>query len=171
MPIELTCICGKRLRVADEFANRQGQCPVCGDLLQIPGPDPTMTASSPESSQAVTDDRGLDELFGPGAFENAVTPAAKSAPDMLNKTGGDLQEDDNSRLTVVGYVLTLITVAIIFGVAIPIVRWRDPATGRHLPRMIAIVSPLMIGAAFNGLATLLLRIIGLKVWSKKDKDA
>jgi hypothetical protein len=36
MPIDLSCPCGKRLRVAEEHAGRQGQCPVCGRLLNIP---------------------------------------------------------------------------------------------------------------------------------------
>lgn len=36
MPIDLTCSCGKLLRVADEAAGRQGRCPVCGALLEIP---------------------------------------------------------------------------------------------------------------------------------------
>jgi hypothetical protein len=38
MPIDLTCSCGKRLRVADEYAGQQGQCPVCGRALAIPDP-------------------------------------------------------------------------------------------------------------------------------------
>lgn len=36
MPIDLTCSCGKQLRVADEHAGRQGRCPICGAVLDIP---------------------------------------------------------------------------------------------------------------------------------------
>src|SRR5437762_6140151 len=34
--MNLTCECGKLLRVPDDFAGRQGQCPGCGHLLGIP---------------------------------------------------------------------------------------------------------------------------------------
>src|SRR4051812_19661440 len=36
MSIAVTCGCGKRLTVADEFAGRSGKCPACGQVLQIP---------------------------------------------------------------------------------------------------------------------------------------
>jgi hypothetical protein len=36
MSIDLTCSCGKRLQVADEYAGRQGRCPVCGRTFEIP---------------------------------------------------------------------------------------------------------------------------------------
>jgi hypothetical protein len=39
MPIDLTCPCGKLLRVRNELAGRQGQCPVCGRVLAIPPAD------------------------------------------------------------------------------------------------------------------------------------
>jgi hypothetical protein len=35
MPIDLTCPCGKRFRVADMYAGQRGQCPTCGLLLDI----------------------------------------------------------------------------------------------------------------------------------------
>jgi hypothetical protein len=64
----------------------------------------------------------------------------------------------------------LLSVAVIFVVAIPIVHWRDPATGRPLPRFIAIFSPFLIGAAFHGVALFFLRLFGLPVWSKREED-
>jgi len=78
--------------------------------------------------------------------------------------------DGNDKLTGVGCVLTLLTVAVIFGVAIPIVQWRDAQTGRPLPRMVAIFAPFLIGAIFNGIGIGLLRLLGLRVWSKSAKD-
>jgi hypothetical protein len=78
--------------------------------------------------------------------------------------------EDNAKLTGVGCVLTLLSVAVIFGLAIPIVRWRDPETGQALPRGVAILAPVLIGAAFHGLGTLLLRLVGLRVWSKSETD-
>jgi hypothetical protein len=84
---------------------------------------------------------------------------------------GAFQEGDNTKLTSVGCVLTLLTAAVIFGVAIPIVRWRDPATGQPLPLTIALFAPFLIGAAFNGIAMLLLRVFGVRVWSTQEKYA
>lgn len=78
--------------------------------------------------------------------------------------------DDNAKLTGVGCVLTLLTVAVIFSVAVPIVRWRDAETGRPLPRTVAILAPFLIGAVFNGLGIGLLRLLGLRIWSKSEKD-
>src|SRR5262245_58496245 len=78
--------------------------------------------------------------------------------------------DDKGKLTGVGCVLTLLTVAVIFGAAIPIVRWRDPQTGQSLPRAVAIFGPLLIGAAFHGMGTGLLWLVGLRTWSQSDGD-
>jgi len=114
MPIELTCSCGKRLRVADEFAGKPGQCPACGGMLRIPDRDATLTASSHESAPAPVADPGLAELFGPGWLENAVTPPAESAADLHDRERVGFKEDDNAKLTGVGCVLTLLTVAVIF---------------------------------------------------------
>src|SRR5262245_44297955 len=83
MPIALTCSCGKRLQVADEFAGKRGQCPVCGGTLQIPERHASATRPSHESAQAVVADAGLDALFGPGRLERAVTPPAESAANLL----------------------------------------------------------------------------------------
>ena len=78
--------------------------------------------------------------------------------------------DDNPKLTGVGCVLTLLTIVVIIGVALPIVQWRDPETGRPLPRAVAIFAPFLIGAAFNGICTVLLRLVGLRLWSTSNRD-
>jgi hypothetical protein len=78
--------------------------------------------------------------------------------------------DDGSKLTRVGCFLTVLSLAVMLGVAVPIVRWRNPETGRPLPRTVAIASPLLIGAAFHGLGMLLLKIVGLPVWTKPETD-
>jgi hypothetical protein len=171
MPIELTCPCGKRLRVAEAFAGQRGQCPACGSLLQIPACDAGVTMTAPEAAPVVAADPGLEALLGPGWLEHAVTPPAAPAPDAHGRKLGSLKEGDNTKLTGVGCVLTLLSVAVTFAVALPIVRWRDPATGQPLPREVAIISPLLIGAAFNGIASLLLKVLGVRVWSKQEKAA
>jgi hypothetical protein len=78
--------------------------------------------------------------------------------------------DKNARLTAIGCIVTMLTVAVILGVAVPIVRWRDPDTGQALPRSIAIFAPFLIGAAFHGIATLMLRLVGLRLWKAPEKD-
>src|SRR5262245_53738483 len=45
MAIALSCPCGKKLEVGDEYAGKRGQCPVCGAILDIPnGDEPVLTA-------------------------------------------------------------------------------------------------------------------------------
>lgn len=79
-------------------------------------------------------------------------------------------DDDKAKLTGVGCVLTLLTVGVIFTVAIPIVQWRDAETGQPMPRALAIIAPFLIGAAFHGIATGLLRLVGLRVEATSEKD-
>jgi hypothetical protein len=78
--------------------------------------------------------------------------------------------EDNTKLTRAGCVVTFLTVVVIFGVAIPIVQWRDADTGQPLPRTVAIVAPFLIGALFYGVCSLLLWLVRLGVWSKEDGE-
>jgi hypothetical protein len=36
MPIDVSCACGRRLRIAEEYAGRQGRCPACGRTFDLP---------------------------------------------------------------------------------------------------------------------------------------
>jgi hypothetical protein len=173
MLIELTCSCGKRFQVSDAFAGTQGQCPACGGRLQIPTRDAAVAGvvtPSDDAAQAAFAAPGLAGPQGPGAPEDAVTPAAGSATDLHHLERGGSADDDKEKLTGVGCVLTLLSVAVIFGVALPIVRWRDPATGQSLPRLIAILAPVLIGAAVHGIGSLVLRLLGLRVLAKRESD-
>jgi hypothetical protein len=76
---------------------------------------------------------------------------------------------NEERLTFVGCVLTTLSLAVTFGAAVPIVMWRD-STGRALPREIAIASPLLIGAAFHGIGSAILWLVGLRVLSRPEKE-
>ena len=80
--------------------------------------------------------------------------------------GNQPNDDSNSRPTVAGCLLLLLSLAVIPGVAIPIVTWRDPDSGRPLPRLIAIVTPVLAGAVFFGIGSSILKILGLSVLSK-----
>jgi hypothetical protein len=51
-----------------------------------------------------------------------------------------LGEADKEQLTAAGCVLTVLSLAVLFATAVPIVLWRDSA-GRPLPRYVALVSP------------------------------
>jgi hypothetical protein len=79
-------------------------------------------------------------------------------------------DDDKSKLTLAGCVVPLLTVGVIFGVAIPVVMWRDPVTGRHLSRSIAILGPFLIGAAFFGIVSGLLRLVRIRLWAKPPDE-
>jgi hypothetical protein len=71
--------------------------------------------------------------------------------------------DDNEQLTGVGYVLTLLSVAVIGGSAILLVLY-----GPNLPNEAPFWAPVIIGASFFGISTVLLRLLGLQVWSKPE---
>ncbi len=36
MAINFTCLCGKKLQIADQYAGTKGQCPACGKVVDIP---------------------------------------------------------------------------------------------------------------------------------------
>jgi hypothetical protein len=168
MLIELTCSCGKRLQVSDAFAGRQGQCPACGERLQIPERDATVAGVATSADEAARAVFVAPGLAGPPGAGDAVTPDAGWPVDAHDLERGG-PADDKAKLTVVGCVLTLLSVAVMFGVALPIARWRDPA-GQPLPRIVAILAPVVIGATFHGIWTVLLQLLGLRIWSKPDTD-
>jgi hypothetical protein len=64
----------------------------------------------------------------------------------------------------------LLSVAVVFGVAVPIVRWRDPETGQPLERIVAIITPILIGATIHGIASLFLRFLGFPIWKERETD-
>jgi hypothetical protein len=72
------------------------------------------------------------------------------------------------KLTVDGCVLTTLSFAVTMGSAVTIVLWRD-ANGHPLPRVIALISPLLIGAAFHGIGSAVLWLLGLPVMTKPEK--
>ncbi len=71
MPIEFKCQhCGKQLRTPDNSAGKQGRCPHCQNLMQIP------TASTKQAEQAATDP--FHDVLGP-----TQKPAAAPLQDDL----------------------------------------------------------------------------------------
>jgi hypothetical protein len=83
-------------------------------------------------------------------------------------SGAKSEHADTEKLTVAGCVLTALSFVVVVGTAIPIVLWRDDA-GRPLPRLVAIYLPLLIGAAFHGIGTAILWLVGLRVLTRTEK--
>jgi hypothetical protein len=40
MPIPVQCVCGRSFKAKDEHAGKRGRCPGCGQVLEIPTPEP-----------------------------------------------------------------------------------------------------------------------------------
>jgi hypothetical protein len=94
MPIDLTCPCGKRLRVADSFAGGQGRCPACDRVLEIPEQNPLASGAGPfplEETEAVSSTPGLAGPAESGAPEDAVTALppepSEPLPDQSDEVG------------------------------------------------------------------------------------
>lgn len=71
MSIELTCDCGKRLKVSDRLAGRRGKCPACGRVLQIPA----QARDEPDEGDALA-----AEVEAAKQRRNKPQPAATQAP-------------------------------------------------------------------------------------------
>jgi hypothetical protein len=173
MPIELTCSCGKRLHASDDYSGRQGRCPACGRLLTIPERNEAVAGVVPFSDKAAQAVFAAPELPGPkhaSGSEGAETPSTRSAPETRDGERGDSGIDDNRQLTGLGCVVTLLSVAVVFAVAVPIVRWREPATGQPMPRFVAIISPVLIGATIQAVVSLFLRFLGFPIWKERETD-
>jgi hypothetical protein len=80
-------------------------------------------------------------------------------------------DDKDSKITGAGCILVVIDLAVLFGVALPVVRWRDPASGLPLPKIVAIFIPFLIVAVFNGIAMVGLKLLGIPVLRGPDKTS
>jgi len=86
----------------------------------------------------------------------------------------ELEPDDNNgeQSSVAGCLLMLVCLAVIGGgVALYVVTWRDADSGRPLPRTVAILIPLLAGGLCYGIGTTILRILGLPVYVKPEKES
>src|SRR5262245_46009886 len=83
----------------------------------------------------------------------------------------DPEPDDGRKeqATAAGCLLMVVCLAVIGAVAFYLVTWRDPETGRQLPRKVAIFVPLLAGAACYGIGAAILKILGLPVLMKPEK--
>ena len=72
--------------------------------------------------------------------------------------------------TPAGCLLTVLSLAVIFGLAVPLVTWRDP-DGDPLPKGVAILLPILAGALCYGIGSAVLGFFGLPVLTKSKKPA
>jgi hypothetical protein len=86
-------------------------------------------------------------------------------------TGNQSQDDKNGQTTIAGCLVVILSLAVIGAVAIPVVTWRDPESGRPLPRMVAIVVPVLAGALCCGICTGILKILGISVMAKPKTES
>jgi hypothetical protein len=76
MPIDFFCTqCGKRLRVADEYAGRNAQCPSCAALLTVPAQNPALPVSNPAAPAA---GQAPQAWSGPPSLNTPENPYAAS---------------------------------------------------------------------------------------------
>lgn len=101
-----------------------------------------------------------------GAFSEGEAPLSRGMAETLPAERDDIRVGPP---TAAGCLLLLVSVALIFGLAIPIVTWRDPQSGQPLPRMVAIVLPLLAGALCYAIGTGILKLFGLSTFAKSEK--
>jgi hypothetical protein len=80
--IVLTCDCGRKLQIREEFAGKQGKCPACGQTLDIPAAD------EPAAKLAAT----AEPVLEAEVVEDAQ-PAASPESEPTNHVGDPLPED------------------------------------------------------------------------------
>jgi hypothetical protein len=89
MPIVVSCECGRRLQVREEFAGRRGQCPSCGRTFDLPSATPDPDGAIPTR---VSTDLTAEPVARPAPLpEVEEVPAA--APELRNHAGEPLPRD------------------------------------------------------------------------------
>jgi hypothetical protein len=77
--------------------------------------------------------------------------------------------DEKVKPTAVGCVVTLLSVAVMLGVAYPVVHWLHSLPIQP-PREAVIPAPLLIGAIFYGIVSGFLKLLGVRLWAKGEKE-
>jgi hypothetical protein len=89
MPIVVSCTCGRRLRIGDEYAGREGQCPACGRTFDIPAAEPVEEAVvGPSLSQAVPEEPAAEPAPAPEPQQPQQEPV-----EVRNHGGDPLPSD------------------------------------------------------------------------------
>lgn len=77
--------------------------------------------------------------------------------------------DENAKPTAVGCVVTLLSVAVVLGVAYPVVQWLH-SLPIQLPHEAVVPAPLLLGAIFYGVVSEFLKLLGVRLWAKGKKE-
>jgi hypothetical protein len=142
---EFTCSnCGERVR--------GDVCPRCRAATAIATPE---HAEHAKMTPAASSDVAFSA--GPPAVQPGRDPSAW------------LADDRKSKPTFAGCFLTLLSVAVNFGSAVPIVTWRSSDSGLPLPRMIAIFAPLLAGALCYAVGAAILRLFGMPIFARPTR--
>jgi len=145
--VEITCSnCGERVR--------GDVCPRCRAATAIATPE---HAEHAKMTPAASSDVAFSA--GPPAVQPGRGPS----------TSAWLADDCKSKPTFAGCFLTLLSVAVIFGSAVPIVTWRSSDSGLPLPRMIAIFAPLLAGALCYAVGAAILRLFGMSMFTRPTR--
>jgi len=109
MPIQVTCPCGRSLRLRDELAGLRVKCPECGDAIDVPTASHAERAFLDDDSEVETagspsaDDDSLAELDGNSVMGKPVKSIGNVlVPSMFGTTRLILREhvlvEDTKRL-------------------------------------------------------------------------
>jgi hypothetical protein len=85
MPIIVSCTCGRRLQVQEEYAGQRGQCPGCGHTFDLPGRAPADEAEFPAGASAGEDPAAGNDLLD----EDEARAAAAPAPDSVEQQSAE----------------------------------------------------------------------------------
>jgi hypothetical protein len=90
--IVLSCECGRKLQIKEEFAGQEGQCPSCGRTMVIPSGDDPIDAPLPATTAVEVTEAPPIPNRAP-APEPSASPEASRPVILLNHGGGPLGPD------------------------------------------------------------------------------
>ncbi len=103
MSVQARCNCGYRMELPDEWAGRQGRCPQCGRVLNIPIKRPSAEPSTAKNVPQAELDRSMDsgiDLTGHSVSRPSAAGDFLSRPVLVSILGG-------------GFVLLIIGVTLV----------------------------------------------------------
>jgi hypothetical protein len=91
--IVLSCECGRKLQISDEFAGQEGQCPSCGRTMIIPGGDGSEMNGAADNGFAVVNAVQPEAVVADKSPEPpTVVPSEEK---LTNHGGGPLSRDSD----------------------------------------------------------------------------
>ncbi|MGD0461995.1 MAG: hypothetical protein ABSB74_05870 [Tepidisphaeraceae bacterium] len=110
MSIEVSCECGKRFSVGDQYAGKRGRCKACGRVVTVPAAEP------PEYTHELADDPIPEaKVAVPTESMNARGPALPAYPSFHRRNRG--HADKAARVSI--HVNPVIVVLVLLAIGIP----------------------------------------------------